>query len=33
MTKKRYVTIQIIPDDSSQAWTIKLRYRFFEFLF
>ncbi len=33
MPKKRYVTIQIIPDDSSQAWTIKLRYRFFEFLF
>ena len=33
MVKKRYVTIQIIPDDSSQAWTIKLRYRFFEFLF
>ena len=33
MQKKRYVTIQIIPDDSSQAWTIKLRYRFFEFLF
>ena len=33
MGKKRYVTIQIIPDDSSQAWTIKLRYRFFEFLF
>lgn len=33
MSKKRYVTIQIIPDDSSQAWTIKLRYRFFEFLF
>lgn len=29
----RYVTIQIIPDDSSQAWTIKLRLRFFEFLF
>jgi murein DD-endopeptidase MepM/ murein hydrolase activator NlpD len=33
MQKKRYVTIQIIPDDSSQAWTLKLRYRFFEFLF
>jgi murein DD-endopeptidase MepM/ murein hydrolase activator NlpD len=33
MSKKRYITIQIIPDDSSQAWTIKLRYRFFEFLF
>lgn len=33
MGKRRYVTIQIIPDDSSQAWTIKLRYRFFEFLF
>jgi murein DD-endopeptidase MepM/ murein hydrolase activator NlpD len=33
MAKKRYVTIQIIPDDSSQAWTVKLRYRFFEFLF
>jgi murein DD-endopeptidase MepM/ murein hydrolase activator NlpD len=33
MSKKRYITIQIIPDDSSQSWTIKLRYRFFEFLF
>lgn len=33
MTKKRYITIQILPDDSSEAWTIKLRYRFFEFLF
>lgn len=33
MLKKRYITIQIIPDDSSEAWTIKLRYRFFEFLF
>ncbi len=33
MSKKRYITIQIIPDDSSEAWTIKLRYRFFEFLF
>lgn len=33
MSKKRYITIQIIPDDSSDAWTIKLRYRFFEFLF
>jgi murein DD-endopeptidase MepM/ murein hydrolase activator NlpD len=33
MAKNRYVTIQIIPEDSSQAWTIKLRYRFFEFLF
>jgi murein DD-endopeptidase MepM/ murein hydrolase activator NlpD len=33
MSKRRYVTIQIIPDDSSQAWTVKLRYRFFEFLF
>lgn len=33
MSKKRYITIQIIPDDSSDSWTIKLRYRFFEFLF
>lgn len=33
MSKKRYITIQIIPDDSSEAWTVKLRYRFFEFLF
>ncbi len=33
MIKKRYITIQILPDDSSDAWTIKLRYRFFEFLF
>ena len=33
MSKKRYITIQIIPDDSSQTWTLKLRYRFFEFLF
>ena len=33
MTKKRYITIQILPDDSSEAWTIKLLYRFFEFLF
>jgi murein DD-endopeptidase MepM/ murein hydrolase activator NlpD len=32
MSKKRYITIQIIPDDSSEAWTLKLRYRFFEFL-
>lgn len=33
MSKKRYITIQILPDDTSDAWTIKLRYRFFEFLF
>ncbi len=33
MSKKRYITIQVLPDDSSDAWTIKLRYRFFEFLF
>ena len=33
MSKKRYITIQIIPDDSSEAWTLKLRYRFFGFLF
>ena len=31
--KHRFVTIQIIPDDLSEAWTVKLRYRFFEFLF
>lgn len=31
--KKRFITIQIIPDDLSEAWTIRLRYRFFEFLF
>jgi murein DD-endopeptidase MepM/ murein hydrolase activator NlpD len=33
VSKKRYIRIQIIPDDSSEVWTIKLRYRFFEFLF
>ncbi len=33
MAKRRFVTIQIFPDDSSVAWTLKLRYRFFEFLF
>lgn len=33
MSKKRFVTIQIVPDDSSESWTIRLRYRFFEFLF
>ena len=33
MSKKRYITIQIIPDDTSDSWTLKLRYRFFEFLF
>jgi murein DD-endopeptidase MepM/ murein hydrolase activator NlpD len=33
VTKKRYITIQILPDDSSAVWTFKLRYRFFEFLF
>ncbi len=31
--KKRYITIQIIPDDSTESWVLKLRYRFFEFLF
>jgi len=31
--KKRFVTIQILPDDLSEAWTVRLRYRFFEFLF
>ena len=31
--KKRFVIIQILPDDLSQAWTLKLRYWFFEFLF
>src|SRR4051812_25392101 len=31
--KKRFVTIQIVPDDMSEAWTLRLRYRFFEFLF
>lgn len=31
--KKRFVTIQIIPDDMSESWTLRLRYRFFEFLF
>jgi len=31
--KKRFVTIQILPDDLSEAWTLRLRYRFFEFLF
>jgi murein DD-endopeptidase MepM/ murein hydrolase activator NlpD len=33
MPQKRFVTIQILPDDSSEAWTLKLRYRLFEFLF
>ncbi len=33
MSQKRYITLQIIPDDSSDVWTLKLRYRFFEFLF
>ena len=33
MPKKRYVTLQIIPDDSTETWTFKIRYRFFEFLF
>jgi murein DD-endopeptidase MepM/ murein hydrolase activator NlpD len=31
--KKRFITIQILPDDLSEAWTVRLRYRFFEFLF
>jgi murein DD-endopeptidase MepM/ murein hydrolase activator NlpD len=31
--KRRLVTIQVLPDDLSEAWTFKLRYRFFEFLF
>ncbi|HAP00267.1 MAG TPA: hypothetical protein DCQ83_09515 [Fibrobacteres bacterium] len=31
--KKLFVTIQILPDDLSEAWTFRLRYRFFEFLF
>ncbi len=31
--KKRYITIHIIPDDSSQTWTLRLRFLFFEFLF
>ncbi len=33
MAKKRYVTLQIIPDDSTETWTFRLRYLFFEFLF
>jgi murein DD-endopeptidase MepM/ murein hydrolase activator NlpD len=33
MSKTRYIRIQIIPDDASEVWTIRLRYRFFEFLF
>ena len=33
MGRKRYITIQIIPDDSSQSWAFRVRYRFFEFLF
>jgi murein DD-endopeptidase MepM/ murein hydrolase activator NlpD len=33
MAKKRYVTLQIIPDDSTETWTFRLRYAFFEFLF
>ena len=33
MSKKRFVTIQVLPDESSEVWTLRLRYRFFEFLF
>jgi len=33
MAKKRYVTLQIIPDDSTETWTFRMRYVFFEFLF
>lgn len=33
MAKKRYVTLQIIPDDSTETWTFRVRYVFFEFLF
>ncbi len=31
--KKRYITIHVIPDDSSQTWTLRFRFLFFEFLF
>lgn len=31
--KKRFVTIQILPEGSGEAWTFRLRRPFFEFLF
>ncbi len=31
--KKRTITIQVIPEGTSETYTVKLRYRFFEFLF
>ena len=33
MFNKRYITVQIFPDDAGRTWTIRLRYRFFTFLF
>jgi len=31
--KKRFITIQILPEGSGEAWTFRLRRPFFEFLF
>lgn len=31
--RKRFVTIQILPEGSGEAWTFRLRRPFFEFLF
>src|SRR5690606_103763 len=31
--KKRFVTIQILPEGAGEAWTFRLRRPFFEFLF
>ena len=31
--KKRFITIQILPDGAGEAWTFRLRRPFFEFLF
>ena len=31
--KKRFITIQILPEGAGEAWTFRLRRPFFEFLF
>jgi murein DD-endopeptidase MepM/ murein hydrolase activator NlpD len=31
--KKRFITIQVLPEGSGEAWTFRLRRPFFEFLF
>jgi murein DD-endopeptidase MepM/ murein hydrolase activator NlpD len=31
--RKRFITIQILPEGSGEAWTFRLRRPFFEFLF